>query len=371
MNTLKLKHALAAALALALADASAAQSSAPPAPTDLAAKRAEMARLQDEMSELGNRMAELARDVGGPTPRIVMHRVGQPRIGLGVVLGEAVDGGTRIAAVTPGGPADKAGLKAGDIIRSAHGKTVAEPDELLAALRGIQKGQAVNVGYLREGRSAAAAVVADELPGRGTVQWNEGQTQRLIELRSMADGEIDGQREVRIVRERIGGDGGRHDGPGEIRVLTCFNGEGDCDREAISRAFRFRGLNLSSIDADLGRYFGADTGALLISASTALPGLKSGDVITAVEGRRVESPRDVMRALGDKDAGEKLKVHILRNRAAQEVEITVPEGRPLDFLPPPPPALPAPPAPPAPGNGAPPPPPAPPASPAGAGLTMA
>jgi hypothetical protein len=371
MNTLKLKHALAAALALALAGASAAQSVAPPAPADLAAKRAEMARLQDEMSELGKRMAELARDVGGPTPRIVMHRMGQPRIGLGVVLGEAVDGGTRIAAVTPGGPADKAGLKAGDVIRSAHGKTVSGPDDLLAALRGIQKGQAVNVGYLREGRSAAAAVVADELPGRGTVQWNEGQTQRLVELRSMADGEIDGQREVHIVRERIGGDSGRHDrrgGPGEIRVLTCINGEGDCDREAMSRAFRFRGLNLSSIDADLGRYFGANQGALLIRASAALPGLKSGDVITAVEGRTVESPRDVMRALGAKESGEKLKLRILRNRAAQDVEITVPEGRPIDFLPPPPPAPPAPPAPP---SGSPPPPPAPPAPPAGAGLTMA
>lgn len=370
MNTPKLKHALAAALALALAGASAAQSGAPAAPADLAAKRAEMARLQDEMAELGKRMAELARDVGGPAPRIVMHRVGEPRIGLGVVLGEAVDGGTRIAAVTPGGPADKAGLKAGDIIRSTHGKNVSEPDDLLAALRGIQKGQAVNVGYLRDGRSAAAVVVADELPGRGTVQWNEAQMERLVELRGLADGH-GGDREVRVIRERVGGEGGRHGGPGEIRVLTCINGEGDCDREAMSRAFRFRGLNLSSIDADLGRYFGTDKGALLIRASDALPGLKSGDVITAVDGRPVESPRDVMRALGGKDAGEKLKVRILRNRAAQEVEITVPEGRPLDFLPPPPPAPPAPPAPPVPPNGAPPPPPAPPAPPAGAGLTMA
>jgi predicted metalloprotease with PDZ domain len=360
MNTPKLKHALAAALALALAGASAAQSSTPPAPADLAAKRAEMARLQQEMSELGKRMAELARDVGGPAPRIVMHRSGEPRIGLGVVLGVAVDGGTSIAAVTPGGPADKAGLKAGDVIRSAHGKTVTGPDELVAALRGIQKGQAVNVGYLREGRSAAAAVVADELPGRGTIQWNQGRGGN--------------QREVHIVRERVAEGEGRHGrggGPGEIRVLTCINGEGDCDREAMSRAFRFRGLNLSSIDADLGRYFGTDKGALLIRASDALAGLKSGDVITAVDGRMVESPRDVMRALGAKDAGEKLKVRILRNRAAQDVEITVPEGRPLDFLPPPPPAPPTPPAPPAPANGAPPPPPAPPAPPAGAGLTMA
>ncbi len=364
MNTAPLRHAIASALLLLGTAALAAPPSppAPPAPpAELAAKRAELDRLQGEMAALARRMADLSREVGGPAPRMVMHRAVPPRIGLGVVLGEAADGGARIAAVTPGGPAAKAGLKAGDIVRSVHGRNVASPEDLVAALRGIQKGQAVNVGYLRNGRSAAAAVVADELAGRNALEWSEGGMRRDIRIERRGHG---GGPEVGIDRrvEVITGLDGR--GTGAVRVMTCINGEGDCDDRDLRRAFRFRGLNLAGIDADLGRYFGAERGALLIARSDALPGLRSGDVITAIDGEAVTSPRDVMRALGDADTGDKVTLRVLRNRASQDIEITVPEGRPLDFLPPPPPAPPAPPA-----GAASPAPPAPPTPPPPAGGT--
>ena len=362
MSTTTPIRILAAALALAIAGGTLAQSPSTPAaapaapttsatPADLAAKRAEMARLQREMQQLGQRMGELAREMGEPSKHIVMQRSGPPRIGLGVVLGEAANGGARIAAVTPGGPADKAGLKAGDVLRSAHGKTIDDPRDLVEALRGIQSGQAVNVGYLRDGRSASAAVVAGELPGRMAFDWagDRGQhATRALERVFRGDeghkhvhviGENPGQQDVRVVTRG---------GPGQMQVFTCINGEGDCDARVMHRAFRFSGLNLTSIDADLGRYFGTDDGVLLIAKSDALPGLKSGDVITAVAGQPVDSPRDVMRALRDKDAGERLSLRILRNRAAQDVTVTVPEGEALDFLPPLPPMPPAPPAPPTP-----------------------
>ncbi|MFN9965515.1 MAG: hypothetical protein ACK52N_01485, partial [Lysobacteraceae bacterium] len=61
---------------------------------------------------------------------------------------------------------------------------------------------------------------------------------------------------------------------------------------------------------------------------------------------------------------DKVTLRVLRNRAAQDIVITVPEGRPLDFLPHPPPAPPAPPA-----GAAPPAPPAPPTPPPPAGGT--
>jgi S1-C subfamily serine protease len=357
-------HGLAAALAFAVAGLCTAQTAAPAAPpaappANIEAKRAELDRLQREMAQLGRRMADLSREVGGPSPRAVMHRRGEPRIGLGVVLGETTDGGARIAAVTPGGPADKAGLKAGDILRSAHGKAVEDPEALVAALRGIQKGQAVNVGYLRDGRSASAAVIADELPGRAAFDWTG-------ESGIRAPHPHDVRKRVEIITEDVSENGVRvvTRSPRAMQVFTCVNGEGDCDARVIRQAFRFRGLNLSSLDADLGRYFGTEQGALLVGASEALPGLKSGDVITTVDGRAVTSPRDVMRALNGKETGETLKLRVLRNRAAQEISVTVPEGRPLDFLPPPPPAPPTPPAPPAPPAGAAPPPPTPPAPPA-------
>lgn len=303
-------HALVAALALAIGGTAAAQSTA------LEAKRAEMARLQEQMAELGRRMGELGRELGEQHRHIAHQRIGGERPGMGVVLGESAGAGVTLRAVTPGGPADKAGLKSGDVVRSIDGRNLDSDGrkavrELIDALRGRENGQKVRIGYLRDGRSGTAEVTLAPI----------------------------------------------------ARAASFDNWMGDAGhagRPAIRRAFRFRGLNLSSIDADLGRYFGTADGVLLIARSDALPGLKSGDVITAVEGKTVDSPREVMRALGGKDAGEKLTLRILRNRVAQDVEVTVPEGQPLDFLPPPPPPPPAPPAAPAPPSAvAPPQPPAP------------
>jgi hypothetical protein len=96
---------------------------------------------------------------------------------------------------------------------------------------------------------------------------------------------------------------------------------------------------------------------LVLSNGQELPGLQSGDVIQRVAGNEVGSPREVMRALHDKEAGSQLKLDLLRDRKPVAVSITVPEARPLPFMapPPPPPLPPHPPLPP----GAPPPPPPP------------
>lgn len=356
--TLRTKNTvIAAALALALAGSAMAQAEAPAAPErgeSADAARTEMRELEQEMAALGRRMAELARESGQARDGVMDIRLGPPRIGMGVVLGETRDGGARIAAVTPGGPAAKAGLRSGDVIRSVHGKTTATPEDLMAALRGVQKGQAVNVGYLRDGRSAAMVVVLDELDGAATFNW-VGSAPRMTTRRVEVISE-NGKEGAGVARRIV-----MHGDPGNIEVFRCVDGEGDCSQRVMRQAFRFSGLNLSSIDAKLGRYFGTDKGVLLIAESDALPGLESGDVITAVDGRDATHPRDVMRALGDKKVGDTVSLSVLRDRRARDIEVTVPESRPLDFLPLPP-APPAPPAPPRPGS-APPAPPPPPAAP--------
>lgn len=342
------RNFLAFALALAISSPLAAQSAAPtaapravaaPNAAQLDAKRAEMRQLEAEMARLGERMGDLAREMGDGQRRIMLSRVGGGRPGLGVVLGPEEDGPLKLAAVTPGGPADEAGLRSGDILRSIDGRNLTDGESAMAigeALRGKQSGQKVRVGYLRDGRSGASDVTLAAIGRTATFNWVGDDVAPMEggsdDPRHRRMGGRDRERNIQIIRE--------HGAPDRIHIMTD-EGEG----LRMSRAFRFRGLSLSSIDADLGRYFGTEKGALLIASSASLPGLKSGDVIVAVDGQEVSSPRDVMGVLGRKDAGEKMALRLLRNRAVQTVEITVPEGRPLDFLPPPPPP-PAPPAPP-------------------------
>ena len=57
---------------------------------------------------------------------------------MGVLLGDAVDGGVQVVAVMPGGPAERARLQRGDLILEADGRTVAAQQmlrELLASRR--------------------------------------------------------------------------------------------------------------------------------------------------------------------------------------------------------------------------------------------
>ena len=47
--------------------------------------------------------------------------------------------------MTPNGPADKAGIKAGDIITKFDGRPVTEPDQLVVAIRAKSPGDTVEL----------------------------------------------------------------------------------------------------------------------------------------------------------------------------------------------------------------------------------
>ena len=74
--------------------------------------------------------------------------------------------GVGIAAVTPGGPAAKAGLQAGDVITAVNGTATPDTETLAAVLAGLQPGQHVSVSITRpDGSTATASLTLGQLPG--------------------------------------------------------------------------------------------------------------------------------------------------------------------------------------------------------------
>jgi len=85
---------------------------------------------------------------------------------VGVRINGAYDGvGAQIAdpgktdAVVPGGPADRAGLRPGDIVVAADGRPITSAEELIVAIRKHAPGQQMTLTYLRQGKRHVAVVV--------------------------------------------------------------------------------------------------------------------------------------------------------------------------------------------------------------------
>lgn len=120
----------------------------------------------------------------------------------------------------------------------------------------------------------------------------------------------------------------------ELRMLRleCQPGE-PCDGSMrLAEAFRWNGLNLASVDAQLGRYFGTDRGVLVLSTGPTLGELQAGDVIQRVDGKTVDTPRAVMNALREKPAESTVSVDYLRDRRSASTRLQVPKAMPLPGL---------------------------------------
>jgi S1-C subfamily serine protease len=99
------------------------------------------------------------------------HVTNSHRAALGVqvqtVMGSGGQpAGVSIAAVTPGGPAAKAGLQPGDVITAVNGSATPDTETLAAVLAGLHPGQQVSVSITKAGGGNATMHLAlGQLPG--------------------------------------------------------------------------------------------------------------------------------------------------------------------------------------------------------------
>ncbi len=77
---------------------------------------------------------------------------------LAEALGLEETSGALVANVTPGGPADAAGLQSGDVILSLAGEPIETPRDLTFAVAEQKTNEAVNVTILRDGEESAQEI---------------------------------------------------------------------------------------------------------------------------------------------------------------------------------------------------------------------
>jgi len=71
--------------------------------------------------------------------------------------------GVLVQQVVHGGPADKAGLKGGDIITTIDGRAIKDGDDLVNEITSRRPGSSVRLGYLRDGKQLDTTVTIGDL----------------------------------------------------------------------------------------------------------------------------------------------------------------------------------------------------------------
>ncbi len=88
---------------------------------------------------------------------------------MGVFLDQAVDGGVRVIAVVPGGPAELADLRPGDILIQASEASLTRVEELTRVLDGMRPGNPLELKLLRSGEAVQLVLGLAQRPARRTL----------------------------------------------------------------------------------------------------------------------------------------------------------------------------------------------------------
>jgi serine protease Do len=108
-----------------------------------------------------NTVVDVYNDLIGPSHKKVRGSIG---IRFNQGLSGAVNrvygfkNGVLVQQVQPGGPAEKAGLKAGDIILTIDGRSIKDGDDMVNEIASRRPGSSVRLGYLRDGKQADTTV---------------------------------------------------------------------------------------------------------------------------------------------------------------------------------------------------------------------
>ncbi|MCK5146302.1 PDZ domain-containing protein [bacterium] len=184
--------------------------------------------------------------------------------------------GILVTDVVKDSPAEKAGMLEDDIILYFAGKKIRKSNDLTEKVRNQKPKSSVKVTLLREGKRTDLNVVVGRLRNRFSVNSTS---------------------------------------------LSYFYGHA------------YLGVRLHDMDNEMLSYFGVkeDEGVLVLSVVEDSPaaegGLKSGDVIYAIEGEDVGDSGDITEILGDFEEGEEIEVAVLRHKRKVAIKVTLSNGQ--------------------------------------------
>jgi S1-C subfamily serine protease len=244
-------------------------------------------------------------DDRGPDVRFMRYMM-QRKARLGIKVNLQPKGtdslGALVDAVLPSGPAAKAGIRSGDIITKLDGKSVLADKE-------ADHGHGQSLSGLKLIELAARLEPNDTVQ----IEYLRGKDRKTVSVVTEGEPDYFAERDGRPFPMPLG------PGMGRGGVVEGF----DFPREFMAGG-PLADLELAPLNSDLGTYFGATDGVLVISApKDGKLGLRGGDVVLAVDGRKPTGPSHLIKILRSYDRNETFKIDILRNRKRETVSASL------------------------------------------------
>jgi serine protease Do len=229
-----------------------------------------------------------AQNVRVDAPRDVqVYSLRGGRIGIAVSELETAETksgfGVRVDSVDEGSPAEKAGLRKGDVVTEFDGERVRSVRQFTRLVTETPVGRTVNAVAMRDGQRVTMSITPRENDGIRLFNGNEWRV--LDELRAR-----------------------RAPTPVPPTFETFFRGSNQL------------GVTVNALTDQLGEYFGTNMGVLVTSVQddslASRIGVKAGDVITAVNGATVEDSAELRRRMDRIDDGEEFTITVMRDKKA-------------------------------------------------------
>jgi membrane-associated protease RseP (regulator of RpoE activity) len=226
--------------------------------------------------------------------------------------------GAVVEDVRAGSAAEKAGIKKGDVIAEFDGERVRGVRHLTRLVTETPDGRTVKTAVLREGKRVDLSVTPDS----GTLASADRNFELLVPPRRFEKKlPHDGGDMTWAVPRMPDGAWAFKGRPGELFGFKSEKGR--------------LGVRVQELDGQLAEYFGTPKGVLVSSVDADSPaakaGLKAGDVITAVNGKAVAEPSDLIEVVQGVDDGATLTVDYTRDKKAQSAKAALPAREPAEL----------------------------------------
>ena len=209
------------------------------------------------------------------------------------------DFGVLVINVIEGTVAEKAGIEKHDVIQFFNGEKILEPIDLTKAVQAVEAGKKAKVKLLRQGKAKIIPVTLGKLKEKKKeFSWFDSKGNKFFDTDSFKKFAPRAGRDFYFSSGKSGG---------------------------------YMGIQMQDLNKDLGEYFGIKDGqgVLIVKVVKDSPaekaGLKAGDVILELDGKKMTGSSKVSKVVSAYEKGDKVDLKIVRHKKKKVLKVELGE----------------------------------------------